>query len=128
MTRRRFETDALRWAWRALAVYTAVVLAWLAFAWLSHDAAAAEVSRAPEVRSATGPVVTEVPAIVIITLPGVRFVCWPPIEAETPGIWLCSSLGSIVNTCRLEPRFTCDYPLPRDPSLYRRAPGDGAPA
>lgn len=129
MARRRFDAgSALRFGWLLWAVYTAIVLAWLALgvAWPA-PVAAGEVSRAPEARPSAGPTVTEVPAIVIVSLPGVRFVCWPPLQAETPGIWMCSRLGAVVNTCRLDP-FACDIPLPREPSMYRRAPGDGAPA
>lgn len=75
-----------------------------------------------------GPTLVEVPAIVIVDLPGYRMVCVPPLHAETPGIMQCWPMGRTATTCHLTPTVRCDIPLPRDPSLYRRAPSDGDPA
>lgn len=70
------------------------------------------------------PVITEVPSVVIVDMAGRRMVCIAPIEAETPGIFLCWSMGETATTCTLEP-VRCDIPLPRDRALYR-SKGDPA--
>lgn len=71
------------------------------------------------------PVITKVPSVVIVDMAGRRMVCIAPIEAETPGIFLCWSMGETATTCRLVPTVRCDIPLPRDPAAY---PSKGDPA
>lgn len=69
------------------------------------------------------PVITDVPAVVVVDMGGRRMVCIAPIEAETPGVFQCWPMGETATTCTLRPRVRCDIPLPRDPAAYPRAGG-----
>lgn len=119
MSKRKHERDATgraaRLARAGLLAMMAWIVGWVLLTWAAHSQAAQ-------------PVITPVPEVAIVTLPGARLVCWLPVEAQTPGVWVCASMGEVTSTCRIAPVLRCDYPMPRVPGLYPRAAGDGEPA